>query len=239
MRDAHAWGILGASFTPISEKVQMDDKTLQTAVVEELEWAPRVDSSHVRVAVHDGVVQLSGYVGTLAEKKATNRSVWHLRGVVGVRDDIEVRRAAAHHHLDEEIARRARQVLLWDALVPGDKIEVRAQHGVLTLTGTLDLAYQREEAEQRVQHLAGVIHVDNQIAVPPTPSIEADLPSKVRRAFERHSELDASRIVIEVHDGQLKLSGAVPSYAQRRIAENAAWAVPGVNDVADLMRVSL
>ncbi len=88
----------------------MDDKTLQHAVTEELEWARHVDASHIEVAVHDGVVQLAGYVGTLAEKKAANRSVWHLRGIVGVRDDIEVRQATAHQHPDEELARRAQQV---------------------------------------------------------------------------------------------------------------------------------
>ena len=69
-----------------------------------------------------GVVHLTGLVGTLAEKKAANRSVWHLHGVLGVRDDIKVRRSAAHQHPDEEIASRACQVLLWDPLeFPGRK----------------------------------------------------------------------------------------------------------------------
>ena len=134
--------------------------------------------------------------------------------------------------------RRARRVLLWDALVPGEKIGIRAEKGVVTLTGTLDLGYQREEAEQRVQHLAEVIQIDNQIVVRPRPDTEPDLPGKVHRAFERHSELDASRIVIEGHERKVNLSGTVPSYTQRRIAENAAWAVPGVDEVVDLMRVS-
>ncbi len=74
----------------------MDDKSIQHAVAEELEWARHVDASRIGVAVHDGVVHLTGLVGTLAEKKAANRSVWHLHGVLGVRDDIEVRPSAAH-----------------------------------------------------------------------------------------------------------------------------------------------
>ena len=89
----------------------MDDKSVQHAVAEELEWARHVDASHLQVAVHDGVVHLTGLVSTLAEKKAANRSVWHLHGVLGVRDDIEVRPSAAHQHPDEEIASRACQIL--------------------------------------------------------------------------------------------------------------------------------
>jgi osmotically-inducible protein OsmY len=215
----------------------MDDKALQHAVAEELEWARHVDASHIQVTVHDGVVQLSGFVGTLVEKKAANRSVWHLRGVLGVRDDVEVRPTAAHQHAGEEIASRARQVLLWDSLIPGAKIGVRVDDGVVTLTGTLDLPYQRAEAEQRVQQLAGVVWVDNQIVVRRPANVAAGLRAKVARALQRHSELDASRIVVEVHEHQVKLTGTVPSFTQRRIAENAAWAAPGVTEVEDLLTV--
>ncbi|HEY0183897.1 MAG TPA: BON domain-containing protein [Rhodopila sp.] len=215
----------------------MDDKTLQHAAVEELEWAPHVDASRIQVTVHDGVVQLFGTVGTLAEKKAANRGVWHLAGVVGVRDDIEVLPVEAHRHPDEEIASRARQVLLWDSLIPGTKIGVAVDHGVVTLTGTLDLPFQRVEAEQRVQQLAGVVRIDNRIVIRRVPQTEAGLRAKIDRAFARHAELDASRIAVEVHDSQVKLSGTVPSFTQRRIAENAAWAAPGVSDVIDLMQV--
>jgi osmotically-inducible protein OsmY len=215
----------------------MDDKTLHHAAAEELEWAPHLDASHIQVTVHDGVVRLSGHVGTLAEKKAANRSVWHLQGVVGVHDEIEVRPVEAERHSDEELVRRAKQVLLWDSMVPGADIHVNAENGIVTLTGTLDLPYQSVEAEERVQQLAGVVRINNQIAVRPSSSIAAGLGDKVRRALARHSDLDASRIVVEVHGNHVRLLGTVPSYIQRRIAENAAWAAPGVSEVVDLMRV--
>jgi osmotically-inducible protein OsmY len=73
--------------------------------------------------------------------------------------------------------------------------------------------------------------------VRPSSAIAAGLGDKVRRAFARHSDLDASRIVVEVHGNHVRLLGTVPSYIQRRIAENAAWAAPGVSEVVDLMRV--
>jgi osmotically-inducible protein OsmY len=56
--------------------------------------------------------------------------------------------------------------------------------------------------------------------------------------LQRHSELDAGRIAVEVHEDQVRLTGTASSYIQRRIAENAAWAAPGVSDVVDLLRVT-
>ncbi len=215
----------------------MDDRTLRHAVAEELEWAPHVDASEISVAVHDGVVQLSGSVRTLAEKKAANRNVWHLRGVVGVRDELVVRPTDAHRHADAELASRAAQLLLWDSLIPGHAIAVACHNGTLVLTGTLDEPHLRAEAEQRVQLLAGVVGVDNRIVIRPKPDQATDLRDKVLRALARHSELDSTGITVAVSDGQVTLGGTVPSFVQRRIAETAAWAAPGVTDVIDHMHV--
>jgi osmotically-inducible protein OsmY len=216
----------------------MNDEALTHAIAEELEWAPHVDAARIHISVHDGVVRLQGEVATLAEKKAANRVVWHLQGVTGVRDDIAVRLAENQRHPDEELLRRARQVLLWDSLVPGGQIEVRVENGTITLTGMVNEAFQRVEAEERVQHLAGAIRVDNQLTIRAKQDVAADLHKKVRRGLERHSELDSSRIAVNVNGSLVTLSGMVPSFTQRRIAENVAWAVSGVSDVVDLMRVN-
>lgn len=215
----------------------MDDRTLQHAVAEELAWAPHVDASDITVSVHDGVVHLSGSVRTLAEKKAANRNVWHLRGVAGVRDELLVRLPDAHRHADAELASRAAQLLLWDALIPGQAIAVHCVDGTITLSGTLDGPHLRAEAEQRVQQLAGVVHVDNRIVVRPAADLAMGLREKVLRALARHSELDSSGITVTVSADQVTLGGTVPSFVQRRIAETAAWAAPGVNDVIDHLHV--
>ena len=65
----------------------MNDVELQHAVAEELEWAPHVDASHVTVS--DGIVRLTGFVGSLAKKKAAECTVWHIRGVRGLVPEIE------------------------------------------------------------------------------------------------------------------------------------------------------
>ena len=208
----------------------MDDLELQHAVAEELEWAPHVDASLVAVTVRDGIVKLTGVVGSLAEKKAAERAVWHVRGVRGLAEEIEVAIRDAQHHPDDEIAHRVAKMLDWDTQIPSDRIQIRVERGVVTLAGTVDWQFQRTEAEELIHRLAGVSAVDNRIIVHPlvTP---VDIKCNVERAFHRHAKLHAAGIAIQVDDRKVILTGHVASIDERDTAENAAWSAVGVAEV--------
>jgi osmotically-inducible protein OsmY len=121
----------------------MNDIELQHAIAEELEWAPHVDASHVTVAVSDGIARLTGFVSSLAEKKAAERTVWHIRGVRGLVPEIEVRIPEAQRQADDEIAHRVMSVLRWDTQVPSDRIQIEVEDGVVRLIGSVDSRFQR------------------------------------------------------------------------------------------------
>ena len=215
----------------------MDDQSLRQTIAEELEWAPHVDAARITIAVHDGVVHLGGVVESLAEKHAAERAVWHVRGVLGLAQEIAVRLAPEARHSDEEIAHRVASVLRWDARIPEGRIQVKVEAGIVTLIGAVDWQYQKEDVEARVQPLAGVVAIENRIVVRPAPGAP-DIGDAVRRALARHAEIDASRITVTTHGAEVTLTGAVRSLAARRIAENAAWSAAGVTDVVDRMRVA-
>ena len=61
-----------------------DDMTLQAMVMDELEWVPNVNAVHIGVAARNGVVTLSGIVGSLAEKLAAEHAAQRVRGVQGI-----------------------------------------------------------------------------------------------------------------------------------------------------------
>lgn len=98
-------------------------------------------------------------------------------------EELEVRPPNEQRHSDEEIARRATQILLWDSQIPGPRIGVQVKNGIVTLTGTLDWHYQRAEAEREVQKLAGVVAVDNRITLQPASAIAAEIHERVMRAL--------------------------------------------------------
>ena len=70
---------------------------------------------------------------------------------------------------DAEIFVEARHALDQRRTVP-TTVRVHVDHGVATLTGSVRLAVQRSEAEDVVQHIAGVQRIVNDIVVGQPPS---------------------------------------------------------------------
>lgn len=223
-------------FAEIFEGAAMDDSELKCMVEDELNWAPHLDASAVEVMVHDGVVRLSGYVSSLAEKRAAERVVWHLRGVRGIAQEIEVLIPVARLHSDDEIARGAVEVLRWDAEIPGERIQLRVEHGIVTLMGVVDRQFQRREAEERVQKLPGVRVIENRIVVR-TAAVRPDVEDAIARAFLRNAKLHGAGIAVSAEGRKVILSGRVHSVEDREAAMELAWRTEGVGVVENRLVV--
>ena len=213
----------------------MDDKTLRLSVIEELDFEPSVDSANIGVAVDKGVVSLTGHVATYAEKLAVERTVARVKGVKAIAMELEVRLPSGPKTTDDEIAQRALDILKWNVWT-SDAIKVKVEHGWVTLSGSVDWAYQRQAAERSVTGLSGVRGVSNLIAIKPGVNSK-DVRDKIEKAFLRNAELEAHRITVRATNGQVTLEGQVKTWHERQIAEQAAWAAPGVTTVEDKIRV--
>ncbi|MDR3530772.1 MAG: BON domain-containing protein [Rhodopila sp.] len=213
-----------------------DDMTLQTMVMDELAWVPNVDAAHIGVAARNGVVTLTGIVGTFAEKFAAEQAARRVKGVQGIAQEIVVRPASAHKRSDEEIAERAVKILNWDIEVPDEKIQVKVERGIVTLTGAVPYQFQKQSAESDIRQLGGVIDIINLVEVRPHGDQATDpgaVHNKIETALRRSVELDASHISVLVSGSKVTLRGKVKSWWERSTAERAAWAAPGVTQVDD------
>ncbi|HLE57826.1 MAG TPA: BON domain-containing protein, partial [Rhodothermia bacterium] len=56
------------------------DNQLQKDVLDELKWEPTVSEKEIGVSVKDGVVTLSGYVQSFAQKRAAEHAVARVAG---------------------------------------------------------------------------------------------------------------------------------------------------------------
>src|SRR6187401_47359 len=155
----------------------MNDLQLRQAVIAELEFEPVADAAHIGVAAEKGVVTLSGHVSRYAEKVAAIAAARRVKGVRGVADEIEVRSPFEKSTSDDEIAKRAINVLEWDTLVPNE-IQVTVRDGWLTLTGIADWYYQKVTAEEDVHRLTGVRGVTNNIEIKPRAH-DGDIKRKI------------------------------------------------------------
>lgn len=154
----------------------------------------------------------------------------------GTAQEIEVRPICAHPTADDEIARRILDVVGWSTNLPADVVKVKVQSGWVTLSGTVEWYYQRKSAARDVQNMARVKGVTNAILIAPKAS-PADIRDRIMKALKRQAELVMQNIRVEVSDGAVTLEGKVHSLTERRVAEQAAWAAPGIREVRDRLSI--
>jgi osmotically-inducible protein OsmY len=206
-------------------------------VVDGLAFEPQIDGRNVAVAVSDGVVTLTGTVPSYAQKYATERLVKRISGVRGIAEELKVELPQSHVRTDADIAAAALNALAWNTFVPDDAIQVTVEASYVILTGRVDWQFQRSEAEAAVRTLMGVKGVNNLIIVSAYVA-PRDIKEKIEREFERTAEAEANRIIVETSGGRVILKGVVHTFLERDEAARAAWSVPGVTRVENLIGVS-
>lgn len=214
------------------------DRQLQERVLTALEFDPGVNAAQIGVSAHDGVVTLRGSVTTYFQKSLAEKIASRLFGVRAVANDIEVQPDTVSHRSDSAIAEAAANALSWNSAIPTGLVKVVVRDGWVTLTGELEWQYQRFAAETAIRRLYGVKGILNSIVLKPKVS-PADVQAKIEAAFKRTAGIDASRVHVETRDGSVTLTGHVRSLAERRDAEQAAWAASGVTTVDDRLVVGL
>ena len=213
------------------------DKQLQQDVMDELRYEPRLEEKEIGINVAAGLVTLTGRVKTYAEKLAAIRAVERVEGVRGIANEVIVVPPKAFEHTDVEIAEAAMRALAWCPTVPRDRVKVRVENGWLTLEGKLDWQYQKDMAENAVHMLAGVRGLSNLVAI--QPAVKAtEVNKQIEAAFARSAALHAQQITVETHDRRVILKGKVHSWDERREAETAAWAAPGVAAVENKLALT-
>lgn len=214
----------------------MTDSQLRQDIIDEFEFDPTFDGDHIGVAVDKNVVSLTGHVTSYAQKVAAITAARRVKGVHAIAENIEVRYSFQPKIADDQIAKRAMDILKWDVLVP-ETIDVLVQDGWITLSGVVNWHYQKTAAEDDVRKLSGVRGVTNSITI--KPRIEAsNIKTKIELALKRHAEIEANAIRVSVQNGnKVILDGKVDNWDERRAVDNAAWSAPGVTFVEDHLTI--
>ncbi len=120
--------------TATATTTKVSDAELQRDVLDELRWEPSLNEAHIGVSVRNGVVTLSGYVDSYAEKWSAEAAAKRLHDVGAIANELDVRLPGTSKRTDEDIAAAAMNALNSNPSVP-DNVKVTLSQGWVTLDG--------------------------------------------------------------------------------------------------------
>lgn len=198
---------------------KVPDARIEAAVRDAFLHDPRVLSYQPDVDVKSGLVTLTGTVGDLAAKRAAEEDARNTRGVWGVRNQLRVRLPSP---LDDALLRRdVRTAIRRDPYVDVSNVTVSVLHGKVHLLGNVYSTFERERAEVAAERVAGVMDIDNRLAVAPVTVMARDdleIHHDIEQELAWSPFVDADDIEVSVENGVATLTGAVGTWHERRIA---------------------
>ena len=206
------------------------DTDIQADVEDAPERAANFDEDDIDVDVKDGMVTLTGTVDSYFARRAAEDVALGVFGVTAIINEIDVFLPSAAERTDDDLEEAALYALTRDVVIPSGKLFVTVSHGIVTLQGQVDWNYQREDAEDVLERLAGVKGVVNLITVAPQP-VPSDVAQRIQRALVRNADVNADTITVAVEGNTATLTGVVHSYAEKDAVEDAAWLAPGIMEV--------
>ncbi|MEZ5066876.1 MAG: BON domain-containing protein [bacterium] len=231
------------------------DREIREEIAQTLVWNTRIDATLVAVDVEEGEVQLSGIVGSAAEKREAREEAW-TEGVRGVDDagllvepwarDDDQRDSRVAEVSDSEIADALRMALRQDPRVPSENVTIEVRSGEVSLTGDVENLEAKRAAEATARHTVGVISVNDGLKVArdgiaavnePAGARETALESEILAALRRDPWVSPFDVRVDVTAGVARLSGRVDTYLARARADEVTARVPGVIDVLNALEV--
>jgi osmotically-inducible protein OsmY len=121
-------------------------------------------------------------------------------------------------------------------------VKVAVQNGQVTLTGTVELYSDKEDADKRAHHRKNVKGVQNMIEVDGPPVEDATLRDKLaeKLAYDRvgYGTTAFNALTIGVKDGVVTLGGTAYGPTDKDSAVSLVSNYPGVKDVVDEIEVA-
>lgn len=212
------------------------DGLLEYDVREMLSSDRLLDDGRLPVKVRDGLVSLSGAVGSFEESARAAQDAWSVPGVTGVDDRLWVGPVAGAIK-DSMVRASCVRALDRESHVPTGSVSVSVEDGLVTLLGTAHHRFQAAAAKRAVATVDGVKGVVDNIMIVSDP-IPGDLAARIEGALGHKGIGLGAHIKVSCQDQTVFLEGRVGSWAALREAEDVAWNAPGVSQVVDRLVVA-
>jgi hyperosmotically inducible protein len=143
------------------------DLEIKTLVTDALSKNAELAEKHITTEVKDRVVTLGGTMQTVSQKNTADQIAWQVPGVQGLTDNLSLSDAQAMpESADDKLARRVEFELYSTKAIPLKTVQIHADNGIVTLTGTVSSRAEKLLAEKIAKSVEGVRRVVNGLAAP-------------------------------------------------------------------------
>ena len=221
------------------QRPSLTDRQIQVQVEQRLD---KKDIDRVAVGVSEGTVSLSGTVSNVWAKDEAVEQALKVKSVVGVANNLSIRRAESDNALANQIASKVRRYVSYTIF---DDVQIAVDNGVATLSGRVTMPYKADDLGRIAARVQGVQEVKNEIAALPVSISDDRLRRSLARQIYRDSLFSTYAfqayppIHIVVENGRVTLTGAVGSEVERVKAEMIARTTFGVFNVENRLVVAL
>ncbi len=138
----------------------------------------------------------------------------------------------ASHETDRKIEEAAKASYNYRTVLE-NHVKVKANDGIVTLTGTVQDADEKALAADTVENLPGVTRVKNEIKIKSSYPEKSDawMAFKIRSRLLVKSNVSAATTKVAVQDGVVTLTGTADNIAQKDLTKIYAAEIDGVKSV--------
>jgi hyperosmotically inducible periplasmic protein len=146
------------------------DLEIKTLVSDALSKNAELKGKNITTEVKDRAVTLGGTVQTVSQKYIADQIAWQVSGVQGLTDNLSISDTqAVPESADDKLARRVEFELYSTKAIPLKTVQIHADNGTVTLTGTVSSRAEKLLAEATAKSVEGVRKVVNSLAAPEEP----------------------------------------------------------------------
>jgi len=237
------------AFHFVQESTQ--DATTTSRVRTALLLSKNVSPFDIKVETSQAEVTLDGQVPTEQIKAVAGAIALDTASVKEVHNNLAINPSTARNPETQGLGERVADLeiktlvssnLLQNADLREKHIATDVKNRMVTLSGTVETAAQKNQAEHIAWQVAGVLGVTDNLSAANAETNPESVDEKLARRveFELYSTKAISLKAVQIHaaSGTVTLTGTVSSRAEKLLAEKTAESVEGVRKVVNSLAVT-